>query len=315
MRAMNLGTQNVRALGFALLATAMCVTALAQDQSAKPATGAANNRPRTTLASEKPLTPPEAQALVRNAIDRQMEADEKGGGPSFRYILKENGKRGILTKEMIETKDGIIARLIAINDRPVTAEERKADDDRLNKLMRDSQARQQKAKQQQEDDKRTRKMVRALPDAFVYEFEGREEGPRGPVVRLRFKPNPDYDPPSRELQVYQGMAGHMLIDPRAGRLVEIDAKLFRDVNFGWGILGHLEKGGEFMVHQSDVTGNDDWQITAMRLRFDGKVLIFKPIHIRDDDTATNFRVVPNDLNFAQGLELLKKQDAAIAGQK
>ncbi len=309
---MRRGNRTGKALGSALVAVAMCLFTVAQNQPAMPPSGKAKNHPAAAQNQEKPLTPPEAQVLVRNVIERQMEADEAGGGPAFRWVLKTNSKRGILTKELIDTKEGLVARLLAVNDRPPTAEERKADDDRLNKLLRDPDARQQKLKQQQEDDKRTRKMVRALADAFLYEFDGRPEGPVGPLILLKFRPNPQYDPPSRDLQVFQGMTGTMLIDPRAERLVEIDATLFRDVNFGWGILGHLDKGGEFMVRQADVTGKGDWQIIAMKLHFDGKALIFKPIHIRDDDTAANFRVVPSDLTFSQGVALLRTQETPVA---
>lgn len=266
-------------------------------------------------AGNGPRNPTEAQALVKTAIQNQLDEDAKPGGPAFRYTLRTNGKRGVLTQEMIETKDGIVARLMAINDRPLSAEERKADDDKLNRLLSDPQARQQKLKAQQEDDKRTRKMVGAIPDAFLFEPDGSAESPHGALVRLKFKPNPQYDPPSRELQVFQGMSGTMLIDPRAKRLAEIDGKLFRDVNFGWGILGHLDKGGQFMVRQADVTGDGNWQVTEMKLNFDGKAIIFKPIHIRDDDRASNFHVVPNNLTFAQGVELLKKQDSALAVKK
>ena len=262
-----------------------------------------------------PRNPAEAQALVRTAIQNQLDEDAKPGGPAFRYTLRENSKRGILTKEMIETKDGIVARLVAVNDRPPTPEERKADDDKLNALLNDPQARQQKLKAQQEDDKRTRKMVGAIPDAFLFEPDGTVEGPQGPLVRMKFKPNPKFDPPSRELQVFQGMGGTMLIDPRAKRLAEINGKLFRDVNFGWGILGHLDKGGQFIVQQSDVTGDGQWQVTRMKLNFDGKAIIFKPIHIRDDDQASNFHVVPNNLTFAQGVELLKRHESAVAEKK
>jgi len=291
---------------------ALCQNAPAPTQ----APAAAQPQPAPNASAEaEPRTPAAAQALVRTAIQKQLEEDEKGGGPAFRYILKENGKHGRLTKEMIQTKDGIIARLIAINDRPLTPEERKADDERLEHLLNDPKARQQKFESQREDDKRTRQMVGALPDAFLFEPDGMVDGPDGPLVRVKFKPNPKYDPPNRELQVFQGMAGTMLIDPHDQRLAEINGKLFRDVNFGWGILGHLDKGGEFLVRQSDVTGNGHWEVTSMKLRFDGKALIFKSIHIRDDDEATNFHVVPNNLSFAQGVELLKKQGTALAQKK
>lgn len=268
-----------------------------------------------TPAAEVPHSPAEAQALVRTAIQNQLDEDAQPGGPAFRYTLRTNGKRGVLTQDMVETKDGIIARLVAVNDRPPTPEERKADDDKLNQLLNDPQARQQKLKAQREDDKRTRKMVGAIPDAFIFEPDGTAEGPHGPLVRLKFQPNPRYNPPSRELQVFQGMAGTMLIDPRAKRLAEIDGHLFRDVNFGWGILGHLDKGGQFIVRQGDVTGEGNWQVTEMKLNFDGKAVIFKSIHIRDDDRASNFHVIPNNLTFAQGVELLRKQESAVAEKK
>lgn len=265
--------------------------------------------------AEVPRNAAEAHALVKAAIQNQLDEDAKGGGPAFRYTLQTNGKRGVLTQDLIDTKEGIVARTVAINGQPLTPDQRKADDQKLNSLLSDPQARQQKLKSQKEDDKRTRKMVGAIPDAFLFEPEGTVEGPHGPLVRLTFKPNPNFDPPSRELQVFQGMNGTMLIDPRAKRLAEINGTLFRDVNFGWGILGHLDKGGQFVVQQSDVTGNGHWQITHMKLHFDGKAVIFKPIHIRENDTASNFHVVPSDLTMAQGIELLRKQDATVAEKK
>lgn len=301
---------NLRPYVVAMLSVTLCFAARAQEHTtAKPA----ESSPK---AIQVPKNPDEARNLVRQVIQHQMAQDEKGGGQAFMWVQKENGKRGVLTKEMVDTKDGIVARLIAINDHPLTADERKSDDERLERLLNDPQARAQKAKQQQEDEKRTRRMVRALPDAFLYEPDGTVPGPNGAeLVRLKFKPDPNYDAPSRELQVYEGMEGHMLLDTHAQRLAEIDAKLFRDVNFGWGILGHLDKGGQFMVRQADVTGNGDWQVVAMKLSFDGKAVIFKPIHIRDDESASNFRPVPKDMSFAQGVELLKKQESAVAQKK
>ena len=290
----------------------LCLPAVALEQPREKQSEGAR---QSAASFDIPKTAAEAKALVRRIIERQMTEDEKHGH-SFMWVQKENGKRGVLTKEMVDTQEGIVARLIAINDRPLTPAERQADDARLSRLLSDPQNRAQKLRQQQEDEKRTRNMVHALPDAFLYEPDGTMPGANGAeLVRLRFKPDPSFDPPSRELQVYQGMEGFMLLDTRAQRLAEINARLFRDVNFGWGILGHLDKGGEFMVRQADVTGKHDWEVVAMKLKFDGKVLIFKPLHIRDDESASNFRVVPEGMTFAQGVDLLRKQDSAVAEKK
>ena len=62
-------------------------------------------------------------------------------------------------------------------------------------------------------------------------------------MKLKFKPNPAYKPPSHVEQVLTGMQGELLIDKETRRLARIDGTLFQEVTFGWGILGHLNKGG------------------------------------------------------------------------
>jgi len=255
-----------------------------------------------------------AQELVRRAIANEDKASQEHA--RFLYRLRtERPKAGAITKELVETNDGVVARLIAVNDKPPTAEQRQTDDQRLQKLASDPQARTAKRKQQKEDEERTTRMVKALPDAFLYEYDGFEPGKNGQqLIRLKFKPNPRYEAPNRELQVYYGMEGSMLIDPAEERLVKIQAHLFKGVNFGWGILGHLDPGGQFEVEQSRV-GGDRWEVANMRLRFTGKILLFKSLNIDEHETAFDYRRAPDDLNLAQGIELLKKQPEYLAEQK
>jgi len=252
-----------------------------------------------------------AQELVRRVIANEDKASKEN--VRFLYRLRtETPKAGAITKELVETNEGVVARLIAVNDKPPTAEERKKDDERLEKLASDPQSRAAKRKQQKEDEERTTRMVKALPDAFLYQYDGFEPGKNGPqLIRLKFKPNPDYNPPNRELQVYQGMEGTMLIDPSDERLVKIEAHLFKGVNFGWGILGHLDPGGQFEVGQSRV-GGDRWEVTEMRLKFTGKILLFKSLNISEHETAFDYRRAPNNLSFTQGIEFLKKQPEFLA---
>ncbi len=259
-----------------------------------------------------PATPQiPAQELVRRVIANEEKANMEN--VRFLYRLRtETPKAGALTKELVETNDGVVARLIAVNDRPPTAEERQKDDERLQKLASDPQARAAKQKQQKEDEERTNRMVKALPDAFLYQYDGFEPDKNGQaIIRLKFRPNPNYDAPSRELQVYYGMEGTMLIEPSHERLVKIQARLFKGVNFGWGILGHLDPGGRFEVEQSRV-GGDRWEVTEMRLRFTGKILLFKSLNINELQTAFDYRRAPENLSFVQGIEFLKKQPEFLA---
>ena len=71
-------------------------------------------------------------ALVRRAVELRLQ-EEKIHRP-VRYVLRKADGNHETTKEIIETKDGDVARLIAINGQPLTAEQEQAEMNRLDTL-------------------------------------------------------------------------------------------------------------------------------------------------------------------------------------
>jgi hypothetical protein len=266
-----------------------------------------------TWAAQQPPTPdlPANPAeLVRKTVANENTLDNT----HYMYRLTKKKPERTETREMIETDQGVIGRLLMIDGKPLSPAERVKEDKRLQRLVTDPQQLAQKQKSQKDDDRRTRNMVAALPDAFLYEYAGtKNEEPWGELVMLNFKPNPDFDPPQRETAVYKGMQGTMAIAVPANHIAKIEAKLFRDVNFGWGILGHLDQGGQFIVEQKPVGGANGthWEPSHMVLHFTGKVLIFKTIKINEDQATTDYLPV-GDMTVAQAVDLLKKHDGEIA---
>jgi hypothetical protein len=159
--------------------------------------------------------------------------------------------------------------------------------------------------------------MRAMPDAFTYQYDGMAQGSAGvafpgdPLVRLKFQPNPKYQPPTRVEQVLAGMRGVLLIDANKHRIAKIDGTLYRDVSFGWGFFGRLNKGGRFQVEQAEVH-DDAWEITRMQLNFKGKILLFKSLAINSDEVFSHFQKVPAELSFAEAVALLKEHEAGAA---
>jgi hypothetical protein len=107
------------------------------------------------------------------------------------------------------------------------------------------------------------------------------------------------------------MQGVILVDPQTQHLARIDGTLVKEVGFGWGILGHLDRGGHFQVDQTDV-GDNNWSISRMELGLTGKILLFKTLNIKSTEIYSDFHRVPDDLTFAQGAQLLRKQAAVVA---
>jgi len=253
--------------------------------------------------------------LVRRTVESEIHPSDAGAKYMFRD--RKETPQGSQTKLMVETRDAMAGLLIAINDRQLTPEQRDAELARVERFVKDPEELEKRQKQEKEETERINRIMKALPDAFLYDYDGSEVGQPGvgkpgeELARLKFRPNPKYDPPSHVEQVLTTMQGYLLIDTKENRIAKIDGTLQKDVGFGWGILGHLDRGGHFLVEQGDV-GERHWEISRMDLAFTGKILLFKSISIRSTETESDFRRVPSDLTFAQGLQLLRKQQAELA---
>jgi len=271
-----------------------------------------------TLAQD--TKPPEMPAgeLVRVAVANEVAASNHPGALHMFRSHKQTPKLS-QTRLYVETTDAIAAMLIAINNQPLTAEQQKGETDHLAGLINNPDQLRKKHAREKEDQQRTLQIVKALPDAFLYQYAGTEDSEPGvgeagvPLVKLTFTPNPAYSPPSRVEQVLAGLQGYLLIDTRLRRLAKADGTLFKDVTFGWGILGRLDKGGHFQVRQADLDlGDGAWGITEINVSVKGKLLLFKSLNFVSDEALSDFRKMPENLTFAQGVEMLKTEQEKLA---
>jgi len=242
--------------------------------------------------------------LLRSAVQNELKHQNDAQLYSFRQRTEKPKETTV--KQMVELPDGVVGRIILINDKPLTPQQERNEDSRVNRLL-DPQQWRDKVKEQKEDEQRTTRMVQALPDAFIYTYAQTPKS--GSLVTLSFKPNPNFDPPSRETLVFQGMEGTVVVDTAAMRLAKVDGTMMRDVNIGWGILGHLDRGGHFYVEQAPVDG-DHWDMVKMKLDFTGKALIFKTIRIKQTQTLSDFHRVEK-MKMPEAIAYLKKTATSV----
>ena len=250
------------------------------------------------------------EELVRSTVANEVAA---ANSTTFKYMFRSRKQtpKGSQTKLYVETNEAMAGLLIAINDQPLTPQQEQGEANHLAWLMNNPDQLRKKQAREKEDADRTLGIVKALPDAFRYEYADAEKSEAGigastHLVRLKFVPNPAYSPPSRVEAVLTGMRGQLVINTESRRIALIDATLFKDVTFGWGILGRLDKGGHFRVRQADV-GDGTWDITEMDLGITGKILLFKTLSMVSDEVFSDFRRVSDNLTFAQGAEMLEAE--------
>jgi hypothetical protein len=253
--------------------------------------------------------------LVRLTVANEIAASNTNG---IKHMFLDHKKtaKGSQTRIYVETREALAGMTVAYDDKPLSSKQKEDEEGRLAWLASNPDQLKRKQREQKQDADRTLSIMKALPDAFEFEYDGTVPGSASvgregvELTRLKFHPNPAYRPPSHVEDVLVGMAGTLLIDPTEHRIAEIDGVLFQPVSFGWGILGHLDKGGHFMVEQADV-GDDSWEISHMSLAFTGKILLFKNLAISSDEVFSQFRRVPNDTTFAQGVQMLKAEETRL----
>jgi len=248
--------------------------------------------------------------LVRAASKNEIQASDVQHYCMFKDFVEY--KDHSLTREIVRTNQGGLWTTLLMNGKPLTTEERQKDNERLVKFANNPEARRKRREANKAEDQRASLMLSSLPDAFLYTYVGTDHGPAGEeLVHLTFKPNPRFNPPNHETAIYQGMEGDLIIDRKAMRIAKIDGTLFKDVDFGWGILGRLSKGGRFLIVQRDV-GGGNWEEVQELLQFNGKILMVKSLTIWSTETMTDFRPVPENITTTQALDLLHKSDNVVA---
>jgi hypothetical protein len=249
-------------------------------------------------------------ALVRRAIQNR-ENSARTHRP-LRYLLRKADDHRDTTKDIIKTDQGFVARLIAVNNQPLTAEANQAELDRLNTLANHPELQEHRHQRELKDAGRVNRLMRLLPDAFLYRDQGTSPCPAGKGIchHLTFSPNPGFEPPDLEAGIFRGLAGEVWIDQTEERLTRLDAHVIANVDFGWGILGKLDKGGTIQLEQSDI-GNHNWELTSMKLNLRGKALMLKSFDIQLTQQASHFSQVPPGVDYRRAIELLAKSEALV----
>jgi hypothetical protein len=258
------------------------------------------------------LTGAQAQALVQRALATESLAaqDLSHVGHPMRYQLRKTSPRLTSTKEIIETREGYVARLLSINDQPLSPADEQQEQARLEALADNPGLQQHRKQSEDSDTARALKVLRVLPQAFLYEFAGTGTTAAGTVEKFSFKPNPHFDPPDLETGVLTAMAGEIWIDPVQERVVRLAGSLQHDKDFGLGILGELDKGGWIEIEQADV-GGGQWRIVHLKLVMNGRVL-FKTKNSNSVQEYSQFVPLPADLSYRQAIQMLRANSWASA---
>jgi hypothetical protein len=103
--------------------------------------------------------------------------------------------------------------------------------------------------------------------------------------------------------MYRGMEGSVWIEPTQERIVRIEGILVKDVSFGWGIVGHLNKGGIYEIAQTQLAPGK-WRITTLDVNLKGKMFLFNSFKFQRKEINSRFQPASSELTLHEAIQEL-----------
>jgi hypothetical protein len=250
---------------------------------------------QATMVSANPPTPLQVvNTMIAHENDNSAHKD------TYEFLSKERSARTggqVWTERVVETSFGRVRFLMAVDGKPLNAEQEGAERGRLAGIVADPDAFLAKERAQKDDEAQARKMLGLLPKAFVFDNVRLKDG----VWTMDFHPNPEYSAHGIEERVLCAMSGTVMIDAAQGRLMHVEGRLPQDVSIGFGLVATVKAGSRFSSERADEDGH--WRTLHVLTAVNAKAMLFKAVGKDTEVTRSEFRYLQPGMTVAQAVAL------------
>jgi len=243
------------------------------------------------------VPPEQIRELLRRAEEKDIENVKRER--DYTYIEREeqhhlDGHGGVKkvesrTSEILEIYGEPVGRLTAKDDKPLSADEAKKEDEKIQKIIDkrknesdgDRRKRVEKEEKQLEED---RKFVLEVADAFNFKLVGSDVLDGREAWVLDAEPRPGYKAKNRGAQILSKFKGRVWIDKLEQQWVKLDLTAIDTLSVGF-VLARIHKGTRVLVEMTKV--NDEvWLPKHVQSHLDVRVALLKNY---DEDIEQTFR--------------------------
>jgi hypothetical protein len=230
---------------------------------------------------------------VRDIVARSVAANDAdwAAAPAYDFTEQNHNPTGSKTFQVMMILGSPYYRLVAINDKALTAPESAQEQQRLERTIarRRAESPQDTAKRVEayrSDRRRDHLLLGQLTRAFDFTFEREETlGPYSVYV-LKATRRKGYRPPNTETQVLTGMEGELWIDKETFQWVKVEAHVVHPVSIK-GFLARVEPPTFFELEKAPV-GDGPWLPSHFVMRAHAKVLLAFKHNTQEEETYSNY---------------------------
>src|SRR5260370_14121263 len=155
-------------------------------------------------AQSQSAAPSSAADLVKAVIRTELNPPD-ATQIRWKYLLDKEVDGKQETRQVVEIKSGSLDRLIAIAGKPLIDAQQRDEVARIQRLSHHPEEQRKLEQTRRKDAEQCNAFLRMIPDAFLFDYD--YVGNSGSLVKIAFKPDPRFNPTSREAKVLHEMPG------------------------------------------------------------------------------------------------------------
>jgi len=257
------------------------------------------------LSGQAALSQEQIRELIRLCAENDLKNDKMLRDYTYterQQMKRVNGKGEVKSTET-ETYDVMeiygepVQKLIAKNDKPLSAKDAQKEDEKIQKLI-------DKRKSESESDRKKRlgkeakdreeelQFVREVADAFTFTFAGVErlDGRENYVIDAA--PKPGYQPVHKEAKFLPKTRFRVWIDKDDAQVKKLDVEFIDTVSFGL-FLARIHKGSRLILENTRVN-NEVWLQQHVVVTADVRLALLKDYDVQVDISDRDYKKFRTD---------------------
>lgn len=246
--------------------------------------------------------------LLRRVAEKDLENEKRLR--DYTYIQREEEHKldgdGTVKKVESRTSEVLVAygehihRLIAKDDKPLSAEEAKKEDERIQKIIdkrknESDSDRRKRIEKEEKDREDGRKFVLEIADAYNFRLAGSELLDGRDTWILDAEPRHGYEPKYREAKMLPKLKGRIWIDKGEMQWTKFDVTTIDTISFGL-FLARLHKGTRIVVEATRVN-EEVWLPKHLSLHVDVRVALLRNFNEDIEQTFRDYKKFRTDTKF------------------
>jgi hypothetical protein len=248
-----------------------------------------------------------ARAWAETAAANQGRIINDDGTVLLRYRVRKVDAKGDVTREVIESREGSVARLIARDGQAITAAEDAAERDRLNGILHDPEDFFKHVKRDQAARGYATQLLRSMAQSMIWSYApGQPQASPFPATQvvLDFVPDPKFKPPTLVTEALTGIAGRVWVDRNTRCVTRIEGQILHPIDFGWGgLLARIKQGGRIEFEQKQAH-ESRWLYSHLDEHISIREVLVRTVEENTRMQSFDVHVLPTPISYREAIQAL-----------